>query len=120
MITCPLVHIRMRSQTQPSCNWHRGGGGVCRATEEEDAFHFVSYVPFEGSVYELDGLSRGPLLLGPGTEACTDAAHPPSRRRTSAATAAPGRSGCAAAMRRVTDLRKWQRLLLGQASISKV
>jgi len=30
----------------------------------EDAFHFVGYVCHEGRVYELDGLKKGPLLVG--------------------------------------------------------
>lgn len=29
-----------------------------------DAFHFVAFVPFEGRVYELDGLKAGPIDLG--------------------------------------------------------
>jgi len=29
-----------------------------------EAFHFVSYVWFNGKVYELDGLQNGPLLVG--------------------------------------------------------
>ena len=32
--------------------------------KEADAFHFVTYVPFKGSVYELDGLRKGPIKLG--------------------------------------------------------
>lgn len=39
-----------------------------RATEDEDAFHFVSYVLVAGAVYELDGLSSGPLNLGAASE----------------------------------------------------
>jgi ubiquitin carboxyl-terminal hydrolase L5 len=27
-------------------------------------YHFVSFVPFGGKVYELDGLKRGPVIVG--------------------------------------------------------
>jgi ubiquitin carboxyl-terminal hydrolase L5 len=32
--------------------------------EKEDAHHFIAFLPFNGKVYELDGLKAGPILIG--------------------------------------------------------
>lgn len=38
------------------------------ASDKDEAYHFIAYVPFGNRVYELDGLKPGPILLGEGED----------------------------------------------------
>ncbi|KAL8576676.1 ubiquitin carboxyl-terminal hydrolase [Nucella lapillus] len=53
------------------------------AKKDDDVFHFVGYIPFEGRLYELDGLKDGPVDLGaiPADTEWTDVARPVIEKR---------------------------------------
>lgn len=55
--------------------------------KEEDSFHFVSYVPIDGRLYELDGLKEYPLDHGPTGDDWLAAAKPVIEKRISRYTA---------------------------------
>jgi len=60
-------HIRMIhnsfARSDPFVN-----DGFIPSSQEDDAFHFVSYVPVQGKLYELDGLKDSPIILDECTE----------------------------------------------------
>jgi len=47
-----------------------------KAEKDDDVFHFVSFLPIDGRVYELDGLKAGPVDHGPCGNDWTDAVRP--------------------------------------------
>ena len=51
------------------------------ATDDDDVFHFIAYVPHGGTVYELDGLKAGPIALGAVGDDWLDAARPAIQAR---------------------------------------
>eukprot|EP00088_Acartia_fossae_P036301 TRINITY_DN37495_c0_g1_i1.p1 TRINITY_DN37495_c0_g1~~TRINITY_DN37495_c0_g1_i1.p1 ORF type:complete len:312 (+),score=129.85 TRINITY_DN37495_c0_g1_i1:48-983(+) len=44
--------------------------------KDDDVFHFVSYIPIDGRIYELDGLKEGPIDHGAAGENWTETVRP--------------------------------------------
>ena len=51
------------SFARPEALWEDPSARAAPA-EKGEAFHFVAYVPVDGTVYELDGLQKGPIVVG--------------------------------------------------------
>jgi ubiquitin carboxyl-terminal hydrolase L5 len=52
-----------------------------KSTKDEDVFHFISYVPINGRLYELDGLKEGPIDWGAVGDNWFEVARPLIERR---------------------------------------
>ena len=76
-----------------------------KAKDSDDLFHFVSFLPFEGRVYELDGLAPGPVFLGPWPTVC----HVPLRDHMVLSDCGQARMVCEA-YGSARDLWRWQGL----------
>lgn len=49
--------------------------------KDDNVFHFVSYVPIDGRIYELDGLKEGPIDHGPTGTDWTESVRPIIEKR---------------------------------------
>jgi ubiquitin carboxyl-terminal hydrolase L5 len=47
-----------------------------KADKDDDVFHFVSYIPIDGRIYELDGLKEGPIDHGAAGSNWTETVRP--------------------------------------------
>jgi ubiquitin carboxyl-terminal hydrolase L5 len=52
-----------------------------KSDDKDDLFHFISYIPFDGCLYELDGLRSHPICHGAFQGDWIDAARPVIQQR---------------------------------------
>eukprot|EP01062_Namystynia_karyoxenos_P029116 TRINITY_DN21928_c0_g1_i1.p1 TRINITY_DN21928_c0_g1~~TRINITY_DN21928_c0_g1_i1.p1 ORF type:complete len:317 (+),score=161.84 TRINITY_DN21928_c0_g1_i1:91-1041(+) len=64
------------SFARPQCfSFDKDDGG------DDDAYHFIAYMPKDGMLYELDGLQAGPILLGDAGQDWLESARPKVQER---------------------------------------